>query len=134
MVDTSGFVALLDLRDANHLPAVELLRETRDLGLPFLTTVPTIHETHRRLLYSPAAAQAEIFLDAVLDGSITVIRTEPADDERAIALIRRYAAVNLTLTDAVTMAVMERMGVACVFSFDDDFFLAGFIRVPPLPL
>jgi predicted nucleic acid-binding protein len=39
----------------------------------------------------------------------------------------------LTLTDAASMAIATRMQIASVFSFDEDFLIAGFNRVPPLP-
>ncbi len=100
---------------------------------PLITTLPTVHETHRHLLYTRGRLSARNFLLAVFDGSITIERTTTADDMRAIALIERYADVRLSFVDAVTMAVMERLGVASVFSFDDDFLITGFLRVPPVP-
>ena len=53
------------------------------------------------------------------------------DDQRAIALQKRYADLNLSLVDGNTTAVMERLGIASIFSFESDYFVAGFLRVPP---
>lgn len=133
-VDSSGFIALVDTADKNHESAVQLLADVQRLRLPLVTTVPAVHETYRHLLYQLGRARARAFLSAVLDGSITIDRTTPADDARALQLLNRYADVNLSSVDAVTMAVMERLQIASVFSFDDDYFMAGFIRVPPLAL
>src|SRR5207245_2039021 len=108
--------------------------QIEELRFPLITTLPTIYETHRHLLYSRGRDVARAFLAAVFDGSITIERTTVADDQRAIALLERYADLNLSLVDAVTMAVMERLGIASVFSFDSDYFVAGFIRVPPLTI
>lgn len=101
--------------------------------MPLLVIVPTIYETHRRLLYGPGGRDAaRQFLNAVYDGSITVLETAPEDEVRAIDLVDRYWDFSVSLVDAANMAVMERQRIATVFSYDRHFLQAGFIRVPPL--
>src|SRR5439155_27142531 len=131
-VDTGAFVAITDPTDGQHQAAVDCLAQIVARRLPLLTTLPTIYESHRYLLYTRGYDAAIRFLDAVFDGSISIVRTLPEDEARAMVLLRRYAALNLSFVDAVTMAVMERVGVAYIFTFDSDFFVAGFLRVPPL--
>jgi predicted nucleic acid-binding protein len=69
------------------------------------------------------------FLEEIYDGSIPIVRTVDADEVEARRLIRMYP--DLTLTDASSMAVMARLGIAVCFSFDRHFLQAGFIRIPP---
>jgi predicted nucleic acid-binding protein len=133
LVDTGAFVALADGTDANHEPARGCIDEIALRRLPVLVPLPVVFETHNRLLHSVGRARARDFLDAVYDGSVNLIRVEAMDEERARQILRRHADVNLTLTDASSMSVMERLGIGSVFSFDADFMIAGFLCVPPLP-
>jgi predicted nucleic acid-binding protein len=71
-------------------------------------------------------------LGAIYDGNVTVVEVEPEDVARAIDLIGKYVDYPLTLTDATSMAVMLRLQIGRVFSFDSDFLVVGFVRVPPL--
>jgi predicted nucleic acid-binding protein len=105
-----------------------------DLRLPAIVSVPTIHETHRRLLYSPQPTLARSFLAGIYDGSVNIVVTNPVDEYEATKLIDRYAGLALTLTDATNMALMVRIQIGAAFSFDRHFLQAGFVRVPPLHL
>lgn len=101
-------------------------------SLPVFVTTPTIHETHRRILYDVGPRAARQFLDRIRDGSANILRPEAPDDGDALALIDRYSSLNLTLTDAVNMAVMRRYGILTAFTFDADFWVVGFRCIPPL--
>ena len=105
-----------------------------ELRLPAIVTIPTVYESHRRLLHSLGASQARRFLDGVYDGTANIVSTTPNDEQDAIRLMDRHRSLDLTLTDAVNMAVMLRLQIGAVFSFDRHFLQAGFIRVPPMHL
>jgi predicted nucleic acid-binding protein len=133
LIDTGAFVAIAEPGDAHHESAVDCLEELAERAMPLLVTIPTIYETHRRLLYGPRGRDAaRQFLNAAYDGSITVLNTASEDEARALELIDRYWDFSLTLVDAANMAVMERQRIATVFSYDRHFLQAGFIRIPPL--
>ena len=91
-------------------------------------TDPTIHEAHRRVLHTAGSVLAREFLAAIYDGSTSIISVEPGDINVALGFIDRHADCGFTLTDATSMAVMVRLQVARVFSFDSDFLVAGFLR------
>jgi predicted nucleic acid-binding protein len=132
-MDTGAFVAVAEPGDEHHDSALSCMGELADKHLPLLVTVPTIYETHRRLLYGPGRRHvARRFLEGVYDGSVNIESTIGDDETRAIQLIDRYWDLALTITDAGNMAVMERLGIATAFSFDRHYLQAGFIRVPPL--
>jgi uncharacterized protein len=51
------------------------------------------------------------------------------DERRAVEIIRRYHDKDLSLTDATSFAVMERLRIGWAFSFDRDFNQYGFPRI-----
>jgi predicted nucleic acid-binding protein len=134
LIDTSAFLALAKSKDIDHLAAYECLKLIAKYRLPVFTSIPTIYESQRRILFDLGQSAAEQFLEEVFNESLNVVRTIIEDEQEAKKLIRKYAALQLTLTDAANMALMIRLGVAVVFSFDRHFLQAGFIRIPPFHL
>ncbi len=133
-MDTGAFLSLADPRDENHKPAVECLEMIEQRRLPVFVSLPTIYESHRRLLFSLGQCAAKRFFDALSDGSVAIVRPLGEDELEARRLIDRYEALALTLTDAANMAIMTRLQIAASFSFDKHFLQAGFIRIPPFHL
>jgi predicted nucleic acid-binding protein len=132
-MDTAAFVALADSADANHTSAQACLNEMVKRSFFAVVPLPVVFETYRYLLHILGRGRAWDFLVSVYEGSVNLVRLETEDEDRARELLRRYEDVDLTLTDAACMSVMERLGVGSVFTFDADFAIAGFLRVPPLP-
>lgn len=50
-----------------------------------------------------------------------IIRAEEEDEGRARAIIRQYVDKDFSLTDAISFAVMERLGIGHAFAFDRHF-------------
>lgn len=134
LIDTGALLALADSRDNHHLAASECLKSIAEHRLPVFVSIPTIYGSHRRILFDLGQQIATRFLDQIYDGSLNIERTVNEDEQEARVLIKKYAALKLTLTDAANMAVMTRLGIAVVFSFDRHFLQAGFIRIPPFHL
>jgi predicted nucleic acid-binding protein len=132
LIDSGPLIALANNLDSKHAVATDCLQRVVAQRLPVLVTRPTIHEAHRRILFDAGFRAAMRFLRAIFDGQTTVVEVINDDVADAIKFITQYEARRLTLTDATSMAVMLRLQVAQVFSFDDDFLIAGFRRIPPL--
>jgi uncharacterized protein len=132
LVDTGGFVGYYHSRDAHHDDSVRCFGALGDLRLPVFVHTVTIAETHRRLLYDVGPAVARKFLHDVYNGSFNIIRHTEEDERAAIELIDRYESLNLTLADALCMAVMTARGIGSAFSYDRHFLQAGYIRIPPI--
>ena len=130
-MDTGAFVAIADDQDGHHDQAVACLHEVAAERLPVLVSGPTVYETHRRL-FDVGLPRARQFLDSVLDGSMTLVDAIPDDVLQGLGIIDRFVDRAISLTDAVNMAIMLRLGIGQVFSFDDDFLMVGFLRAPPL--
>jgi predicted nucleic acid-binding protein len=61
------------------------------------------------------------FLQAIVTGSMNVIRTEEADEQRARASIEHYQDKEFSYCDAVSFAIMERLDIREAIAFDDHF-------------
>lgn len=133
-LDSGALIAAQNPRDEHHQSAHECLRKIAAHRLPVFAPSPAVYETHRLLLFRLGRAGAREALQNILDGSVTIVPQELVDEERALQLLDRYSDVDLTLTDAVSMAIMERLRIATCMSFDHHFSLSGFIRIPPFHL
>lgn len=134
LIDTGALLALADPGDSNRQQAIACLNAIKNHRLPVFVSLPTIYESHRRLLFDLGYIVAVRFLQEIHDGSVNILRTVEPDEQEGIRLIRRYEALRITMTDAVNMAVMIRFGIAVSFSFDRHYLQAGFIRIPPFHL
>lgn len=134
LVDTGPFVALYNKKDDYHQEAIKCFKLIAAHRLSLFISVPTIYESHRRILFDSKQVAANSFLDSVFDGSMNVERTLMEDEQEARQLMAKYAGFQLTLTDAVNMAIMVRLQIGTVFSFDSHFLQGGFVRIPPFYL
>ena len=130
--DTSALEAVADPQDQYHQAAAECLAALHKANYPFNATILTVAETHRRLLYKRKLGirPALRFLEAMYDGSTNIIGLAEEDAQQALEYVRRFKDQDLTFTDTINMAVMCRVGLRTVFSFDWHFTLLGFQKIP----
>ena len=121
IVDTSAYYALIDSSDRHHSDALVLLRHLADQRWRLFTTNLVIAETHALVLNRLGRGVALAFLGAMAESSTTVERVTPADEQRALEIIRQYQDKDFSLTDASTFSVAGRIGVTIAFSFDRNF-------------
>jgi predicted nucleic acid-binding protein len=120
-VDTGGFYAALNRRDAHHRDAARLLRRAQREQWFLFTTNFVLAESHALILARMGRERAWNFLQAIVTGQTNVIRAEEADERRARAIIERYQDKAFSYCDAVSFAVMERLNIQDVITFDDHF-------------
>lgn len=118
MVDTSAIYALLDRSDANHAQAVALLKNMRDAGESVLVTNFVVAEAHALILSKLGYPIARSWLEGQC---WPVERALVEDEERAVEIILSYEDKTFSYTDAVTLAIMERLGVQTALAFDRHF-------------
>lgn len=130
-LDTS---ALIELQLQN--PDATNCREQIDLNLiPTYTTTLVIAETHRRLLYDHGRDLAFSFLSGIFASNTVIIRHDKPEDTVARHLLRQYWDLNLPFCDAVSFAVMLKLGIFKSFTYDCKHFQAvGFVTCPPFYL
>jgi predicted nucleic acid-binding protein len=130
-VDTAGYYAFVNRRDANHTEARATLEWLLDSQRWLFTTNFVLAEIHAMLLTRMGRSIAARALSEIDDNDeITVIRVNVADEARAREIIHQYQDKDFSLTDATSFAVMERLGIAHAFTFDHNFAQYGFIVLP----
>jgi predicted nucleic acid-binding protein len=126
-VDSSAWIALLSARDQNHVEADVLFREAGRRRIALLTTNLVLAEVHRLLLFRAGRAPAAAAL-ARLDESrmLKLIFASHAHHRVARGWLDKLDDQHITYTDAVSFAVMGSEHCRTAFSFDHDFWIAGF--------
>ena len=121
-VDSSAIVTLVDADDASHAAAVEAYRSLVADGYRLFTTNHVLDEAFELLSVGVGAAVARQWLR---DNRLPVYFVDESDLATATKLIAaREAGAQITLTDALSMVVMERLSVADAFAVDPDFLSA----------
>jgi len=116
-VDTSAWYAAADTGDRGNAKARAIL----SAGETLVTTDHVLVETWTLLRHRIGRKSAERFWEGLRAG---VARLEPvtaADLESAWAAGVRFPDRDFSLVDRTSFAVMERLGIQRVASFDEDF-------------
>lgn len=125
-VDTSGIAAAMNAKDRHHQAARHIFLRLAEQRCVLVITNYIRAETHGLLVQRAGRQVALKFLE---DRSWAVVRVEPEDEERALAILRQYSDKDFSFTDATSFAVMERLGISQAVSFDNHFRQYGW-RVP----
>ena len=120
-LDTSGFYAALNRKDAAHQEARRLFSQAREERWSLFTTNFVVAETHALILIRRGRHRAGQFLHAIYVGNTNVIRVEERDERRARSIMEQYEDKDFSYCDAISFAVMERLGLSEVISFDVHF-------------
>lgn len=128
LVDTSAALRL-------HNPAERFHEEARQFfateGLLFYCVDVTAHECFTRVRYDVGYQEAvEHFRFLRENERIRMIEFTAEDEAKAAWLLDRYQQHTLSFHDALCAAVMLRIGIPNVFTFDSDFFTMGFAVLP----
>lgn len=127
--DTSAFAALANRRDDRHDDAVAISRRLSREHWRLYTTNFVLAETHALLLARLNRIVAAQTLHEIDRSNTTIIRVTVADERRAREIVYRYTDKDFSLTDATSFAVMERLRLRQVYTFDRDFAQFGFQAV-----
>ena len=121
-VDSSAFYGMMDRGDGVHERAKAALRS----GDRFLTTDHILVETWTLLHVRLGWAVADRFWAGIRSGVADVEHVGPADLEHAWAIGKAFADQSFSIVDRTSFAVMERLGIHRVVSFDSDFAIYRF--------
>ena len=121
-VDSSAIVALVDSEDAAHTAAVAAYNELKETGYRLFTTDHVVVETYDLLLNGVGPIVAARWLR---ENRLPVYPTDESDLAAAqVILFGRPDESPISLPDAISLAVMERLGVADAFAVDPSFLAA----------
>lgn len=130
-VDTSGWYALIDRRDAGHSRTTALVRRLIKAGARLVTTDYVLDESCT-LAKARSGSQAAVRLLDLL-GQTVAVDLEWIGPERfgsAEALFRTYQDQAFSFTDCTSFAVMRERRIRDVITRDDHFRIAGFRLLP----
>ena len=128
-VDTSGFIAVLDMDDANHTAAAEIWQN-------ILTSTETLVTTNYVLVETSALVQNRLGMAAVKvfqEDIAPVLQIEWIDNtvhHAAVGIMLAAERKKLSLVDCVSFETMRLLGVTTAFTLDRHFKEQGFICLP----
>ncbi|HEY7033459.1 MAG TPA: PIN domain-containing protein [Thermomicrobiales bacterium] len=128
-VDSSAYYAAVDRGDAGHAAVVATMRRLVDDRRRLVTTNAILFELHS-LLLNRLGRHAAFAALTELRASQTVVRVRPRDEVRAEAILVGYDDKEFSLTDALSFAVMERLGIGTAFTLDRHFAQFGWVLLP----
>jgi len=131
-VDTSAFYALEVEGDVNHAAARRFLEEIKGGKYGVMVTTDYVLDEVLTLLRLRHGVDAALrFLEKVRRSrSIKVVWVDESVFEQALRYFKLDEGRRWSFTDCTSFAVMEMLGIRQVFAFDEDFELAGFVRLP----
>ncbi len=121
-VDTSVWYAAADSADAGNLRAKAIL----SAGESLVTSDHVLVETWTLLRSRIHRQAAERFWESLRGGVAHVEPVGPADLEAAWQIGLAFAGQHFSLVDRTSFAVMRRLGIERVASFDDNFAIFRF--------
>jgi len=129
-LDTSGLIDLSDRKDTNHETAETFLKTRVKAGARFVlgrnVLVEYIDGVTKRVSKPKAAEE----LDNILNSKLLVIEPVSGNDwNKAIQYFNKYDDQRIDLTDCLSFAIMERLGLNTALTFDNDFQTHGFVVV-----
>lgn len=123
-VDTSVWFAAANISDAHNAQAKQLLAETPTR----LTSDHVVVETWLLLLRRIHLKAAERFWAGIRRGAAEIVTVMPVDLDVAWGITQAFSDQEFSFVDRTSFAVMERLGLSRVASFDDDFAVYRFGR------
>lgn len=130
-IDTSALVAIKDSNESHHAQALGLIDPLRsDPAVRFVLTNYVLAEVHAYFCRLPALA-LEYIEHLLSDPAFRVVRATGQDELRAVEILRGARDKTYSYADAVSFAVMERLGLQTAFAYDRHFSQHGRWRVIP---
>lgn len=115
LLDPSVVVAASDRADLNHASAVAWFAATTE---PLVISAAALAECDHVLSRALGPAAAGAFVAALTSGAIDIVGPSRADIARAQELRAAAVEARISLADALTVALVERLGVPRVATFD----------------
>lgn len=121
VVDTSGLLAAIDASQRHHPAAAAAIRTS---GEPRLLSPFVLAELDYLLVTRVSAAAERALLAEVANGAYQLEPFDQVDVERALAVLERYADLDLGLADASLVVLAERHGARDILTLDERHFRA----------
>lgn len=134
LIDTSAWLAFILSNDRDHKKIDSLIGSLRKQGIVLYTTNDVVDETITRLIYDSNLNVAKKFISLLVQGAKekTVIQfwTDEKIQQDAFEILAKFDDQKLSLTDATTVAIMQRFNLDAVLTLDSDFKKIGVKSLP----
>lgn len=129
--DSSALVALKDAGDRHHKAALNCLdRLLQGPPVQLVLTNFILGEVHAYFCRAPEVALA--YVDHLLEGPLfRLVRISERDERNALEILRGSRDKTYSWVDSTSFALMESLGIRCVFAFDRHFRQRGRQQVIP---
>lgn len=130
-LDTSALIALVDKNDKNHKIAVTFTKNFLSSGNNFILGKHVLIEFIDGLTKRIGKKEGLIALDDIMKSAfVHIVWENKIDWDKAIEYFKKYNDKKIDLTDCLSFAIMERLNIIKVFTFDSDFKTHGFTLLP----
>jgi len=126
LVDAGPLYALSDPSDQYHQRAREQLNRLKAERRLVAAAYPAVAEAYSLVLRRLGTAYAHFWLQELLEGAI-LLNPEPGDYQEAVLRIMKYPDQAITLFDAVTAVLSEKLDQP-VWTYDHHFDLMHVVR------
>ena len=123
-IDSSAAIALRCPTDQFHSSASDYFKFTQ--GVRWVVMNATTHESYTRLRYKNDLRTALGAYDWLRESPFYKISFTMEDENKAREILEKYREHLLSYHDALCAALMLRIGLYRIFSFDKHFWVLGF--------
>lgn len=129
-IDTSALIALHNERDQNH---DKITRYLEKLETPLQGVTSNLILTEYLSYFSrhgDIKNAISFHREFVRNPEVKIVWVTSTIHEKAIRILEKFSDQKISLTDAVSFALMREEGLQTALAFDSDFIKAGFQLVP----
>jgi predicted nucleic acid-binding protein len=131
-IDTAGFLAIENRRDVHHERALAFRDASLGDGQTFVTSDYILDESYTLIRLRAGHAVAVQFGEDVRASRVLRIEhVTPEIVEAAWRIFKAFADKEFSFTDCTSFALMERLNIGTVFTFDEHFRQYGQFAVRP---
>lgn len=127
-VDASYWIALRSDTQKDHQRALELARAVTAARRVLVTTYLTFAEIHASFTRLPKLRR-QVINDFTKSNVTRIVNPEVADYNGAFELLARFDDKSFSFCDAVSFALMKRLGLREALSFDHHFEQIGQFQI-----
>ncbi len=131
-MDTTALIALANKKDKNHEKAVKFLKSKLKEGAIFVIGRPVFAEFLSGASKIIGKKKAIELYEAYTKSEFVRIEKENEEDwKKAWKIFLKYDDQDgMDVIDCLSFAIMERLGLKKAFTFDKDFEIYGFSKLP----
>ena len=131
-IDTSAFISRFHLKDRYHNEATKFFERIKQDKTKIFTSDYIIDETITTIFARTKSFEiSKMFGEAIISSkAVEIIWVSEDDFEEGWNIFKKEGSMGLSFTDSVSSAIMRRLNINKIFTFDSHFRLMGFEMVP----